>query len=278
MKEFKGVKISDISKINSQEKSDEFKKLVETIDLEKIENYDCSRLNIWDYAKGDDVRDGINIRFSNMVKGFPFVLNGVEYSNSEGAYIVGAYSENNEKCIEIQGKIISERNGYKCKATYRKSSEYKVFIRDDFYSFNIQYMLMVVWNKSLHNEDFSRLLKCIPIDAHIVENTSKQTGKTSTFWGAKNIELLRARKNVIDEVKNLKTFRFKKELTYNQMIESYKINNIGVFVGKNIMGKILKMCSFGLLYNQEPPIDYNLLSSKRLFVLGHPLEFQKNIY
>jgi hypothetical protein len=58
------------------------------------------------------------------------------------------------------------------------------------------------------------------------------------------------------------------------MLAAYKINDIGRFKGKNVMGKIIKICSLSLYYSQEPPIDYDLLSEKKLFLLGNHMKFK----
>ena len=44
-------------------------------------------------------------------------------------------------------------------------------------------------------------------------------------------------------------------------------------LGINCMGKILKMCQLALLDGTEPPIDYDLLRSKQIYLLGKLLTF-----
>jgi len=269
--EFNGIKISDITKLSATERSAEFYRLISTIDLHKDEDYDCTDLNIWSYRKGTDCRDGISLKFGNMCNGFPFSFGGVNFINSECAYIAGAYASNTPKSIWIQNMISEENNGQKCKRIYRLLPEFTKFIRDDFYEYNVQYMLLVIWKKATVNNSFGELLRNIPIDAHVVENTTLHKGLTSTFWGAKNKELMAARKIVENEIDNLGNYRFKYQQDEAKMIAANSINDIGQFVGKNVMGKIIKLCSLSLIYNAKPPIDMDLLRSKELYICGRPL-------
>jgi hypothetical protein len=135
-------------------------------------------------------------------------------------------------------------------------------------------MIYVVWQKCLKNKDFATLMKRIPVDCHTVENTTGINGSTSTFWGAKNKELMTVRKEAEDKVAKNRIFRFKKELVETQMLAANKMNDIGHFTGKNGMGKIIKICSLSLYYSQEPPIDYALLSDKKLYKLGNLMDFK----
>lgn len=51
------------------------------------------------------------------------------------------------------------------------------------------------------------------------------------------------------------------------------MNDIGVFVGENNLGKILMICRECLVQGTEPPIDYALLDSKNIHLLGKRLTF-----
>ena len=56
-----------------------------------------------------------------------------------------------------------------------------------------------------------------------------------------------------------------------------EIHYIGTFSnGHNLMGKILKMCQMALLDEAEPPINYDLLRSKNIYLFGELLTFGKN--
>lgn len=276
MSTFNNLEISNIKKLSDNERKSEFKKLVGSINLLKEESYDCSQLNVWSYRSSKDIRQNLNIKLGNMCNGFPFeIARGIMVFNSECAYIAGAYSNDNESSTAIQRAIIAERNGMKCKRICRNRKDIKMYIRDDFHEYNVPWMSYVLWVKSVKNKDFGNLLKRIPIDAHIIENTSKHKGKTATFWGAKNQELMKSRAMAEEKVVKNGFFKTKAALEHAQMLVSNSINNIGRFEGVNCMGKIIKLMSLSLIYGQEPPIDYALLESKKLFLLGKPIVFRQ---
>jgi len=273
MPEFSGFKISNIFSLNDVEINNEFNRLVDTINLTQEENYDCTKLNVWSYRKANDVRNGVSIRYGNMCNGFLFDIDGFPFFNSECAYVAGAYAREDPESIRIQRMISSEINGQKCKRVYRRLPEFTQHMRDDFYTYNIQWMLYVIWQKCQQNNSFADLLKKIPIDAHIVENTSLHHGETAIFWGAKNKDLMIAREEIEDEIARNQFFTYKYQRKEAQMLASNAVNNIGCFIGTNVIGKIIKVCSLSLLFGQEPPIDYNLLIEKGLTVCGNQINF-----
>ncbi len=274
MKRFNNVIIHDVLKLNSAKKYNEWRNLSETIYLNQDEDYDCGSLNVWSYRNAPDIREGINIKFGNMCGGFPFVLNGVPFNHSEGAYIAGAYSCNNADCIRIQNELSLDPHGYLCKKKYRRQPEFTKHIRKDWYTYNVQWMMYVIWQKCLYNNDFALLMKKIPVDAHIVENTSWLHGSTTTFWGAKNKDLRAAREAVQSIVHKYGNFKTNKAREYAKMLEANDVNKIGHFIGKNVMGKIIKICSLALYYESEPPIDNELLENKQLYLVGKRLNFK----
>jgi hypothetical protein len=275
---FNNIDIRDIRTIGDAERRSEFRKLAESIKLFQEESYDCTQINTWSYRSSKDIRQNINIRLGNMCNGFPFeIATGVTVFNSECAYIAGAYANGESKSEEIQKAILEERNGMKCKRIYRNRKDIVCHMRDDFYEYNVQWMSYVLWVKSVKNKDFGNLLKNIPADAHIVENTSKHKGRTATFWGAKNPELMKVRAIAEEKVKVNGGYKSKAALEHAQMLASNSINNIGRFEGVNCMGKIIKLMSLCLIYGQEPPIDFDLLESKKLFLLGRPIVFRQEI-
>lgn len=272
MKKFNSVIISDVIDDTSRER--EYNDLITSIDLYKEESYDCTTLNVWSYRSSFDIRDGINIKFGNMCNGFPFeIVLGIMVFNSECAYIAGAYASNDNDSISIQKSIIAERNGMKCKRLYRNKPEFTSKMRKDFYKFNVQWMIFVVYQKAIMNQDFGNLLKAIPREAHTVENTTLHKGSTATFWGARNHELMTARKAKAEELDQLQ-YRFKKDKTKAITIATNQINNVGTFIGKNVMGKIIKLISLSLIYNRQPLIDYKLLDEYGLYILGQPVQFK----
>lgn len=279
MPSFNGVKISNINEINDYERKSEFRKLVNSIDLNHIEAYDCTNLNVWSYRNNGDIRDGVNITFGNMVNRFPLKVGGVMFIHSEGAYIAGKYSKNDHDCIRIQNMISVYTNGLWCKKTFRgKNSKYTQFGRDDisdFYDFNVQWMMYVLWMKSIQNENFAGMLKSLPPDSHVVENTTYHHGDTAPFWGAKNQPLEDVRKLKRKEITKNGVIKTNAALDRARKLAVNAINDIGVFGGQNVMGKIIKLMSLSLIYGQEPPIDYDLLERKRLFMLGRPMVFRQ---
>ena len=157
-KNFNGVKIPDsFNQLNVNEQKEIYLSLVDSIELRKEEKYDCTEENVWSYRKAEDMRTGFSIKFGNMVKGFPFDLSGHVFLNSEAAYIAGAYANNDETSIKIQQEISKERNGWLCKKIYRNNQDYVVNMRSDFYAYNVEWMMYVVWEKC-KNSDFAELL------------------------------------------------------------------------------------------------------------------------
>ena len=273
-------KVTAPFKVSKDKKSSleisEFQNRLNKIDLLKDEDYDCSKLNVWSFRKKTDVRAGVNVNFGNMVNGFPFTVAGVKFTNSEMAYIAGAFAADDTRSVSIQGEVASCTNGLKGKRIFR-NSPYSEHAREDFYTYNVQWMMYLVWQKCIQCSEFSELLKQIPVDAIVVENSSFHKGETSTFWGAKNQELKIAGK-VAEATVQRESFRFKKDYIQSQMIARMDLSDVGHFVGKNVMGKIIKMCSLCLIYGQELNIDYELLRTKKLYWFGKPLDFDRNLY
>ena len=105
----------------------------------------------------------------------------------------------------------------------------------------------------------------------VVENSTGMTGATAQVWGCFNPEL--------EELRDAKVKRYaiehsiRKENDERLNIERNRWNNYGVWSGKNLMGKIIKMCSICLQQGIELPIDYELLKSKHIHLLGQELQF-----
>jgi len=275
--EFNGIKIRDVTIMSDNQRRIEFDKLISSICLLQDEDYDCTDLNVWSYRKGGDCRDGVSLKYGNMCNGFPFSLGGLNFANSECAYIAGAYASKDPDCIRIQKMISEENNGQKCKRIYRRLPEYTKFIRKDFYDYNVQYMMLVVWKKATLNKSFGYMLRNIPLDAHVVENTTLHNGSTALFWGAKNKELMAARDVIENEIENSDQYRFKYQREQSKMSAANSINDIGHFVGKNVMGKIMKLCSLSLIYNAVPPIDFDVLRRRELYFCGRQLFADDNV-
>ena len=138
--------------------------------------------------------------------------------------------------------------------------------------FLYKWMKYVVWNKVKGNEAFQKLLMSVPVNAMIVENSTLQTGPTSAIWGAKNKDLEEARSRAV----KLLTSSPNRKVTKEEIQKTYNsINHIGTFEGKNLMGKILKLCQLALVEGKELDIDYELLKSKNIYLLGELLTFEE---
>ncbi len=234
------------------------KEIFSDIVLDREEQYDATKLNCWAFCSGTDVKNGVELKLGNMLSGFPIVINNVCYPCSEILYLCGRFSNNTTEHQEIRDELIKIKNGYTAKKVVKNKN--KELIREDFDKFSTEWMLWVVWQKTQQNKEFQRILKSIPSNAVIIEDSSWQTSKTSTLWGCKNRELRKARANR------------KKELTKQGVTDSViktevrKIDGIGTFIGKNNMGKILMLCKRALENNTEPPIDYALLKSYHIYL------------
>ena len=243
---------------------------LEDITLDHWEEYDATQMQVMSFRHHYDIVNGAQFNVGNMCAGYPFTLSGITFQNSEAAYITGIYSHNNQEHIRLQKALIAINDGYKAKKEYRHT-RYDHVKREDWESFNIEWMKYVVWQKCKANSDFAKLLVSIPKTAMVVENSTGMTGATAQVWGCFNSEL--------EELRDAKVKRYaiehsiRKENDERLNIERNRWNNYGVWSGKNLMGKIIKMCSICLQQGIELPIDYELLQSKHIHLLGQELQF-----
>ncbi len=262
------------NKTNSKNLKDAFKDISE-IDFFKNETYDAAHSKTWSFRKSEDERDEQLNNLGNMCAGYPFVLDGEEFLNSEAAYICGMFSNNSMEHISIQRELQQESVGYNAKKVIRRAHEHEK--RPDWESFNVQWMLYVVWAKCRLNKDFARILKGIPKNTMIIENSTHQNSPTALFWGASNKELEDDRTIIESEVEILNPYAASKVVERKKIEERNKINDIGTWEGVNCMGKILTICKHCLEDGTQPPIDYDLLRSKQIYLLGKLLTFERNI-
>lgn len=167
-------------------------------------------------------------RLGNMKGGFPFDLLGKTFLNAESAYICGLTSD-----IDLQNELLECSNGFVSKMFVRKPKEH--LIRPDRNSYNVDWMLYVVWCKCVGNKDFKKLLLSVPNDKVIVEDATGIKGANADFWGCKLIN--------------------------------------GKFAGCNVMGKILMYCRYCLIKGIVPQIDYNLLNESYIVWFGKQVFF-----
>ena len=248
--------------------------------MDRQSTIDSTKELCYSFRKKGDLRNGKILNFSNMLKGYPFEFLGHNFHDSECAYISGCYTSNNEHCLRIQTELSTyDKGGYNAKAEYRKAdvekSMYTPHIRPDWNNFNFQWMLLVIWYKVNNNTDFRKMLMKIPLNAHIIEDTSYHNGDTSGIWGCKNKDLTKLRqfKRNSLRLRLLEKGVFKlKTLSYAEQIIDNRINNVGIWEGKNATGKALKLCQIALAKNELPPINFELLNNSNIYWFGEKIE------
>ena len=243
--------------------------------LGRVEHINASYFNCLSFAKASNMVNGINVRLSNMAGGYPFSFGGVTWHDSETLYLCGEFSDSSEKHLLVQEDMQRQTSGFAAKRFIKKRNSN--LIRQDFADFRIQWMLYVVWQKCKGNADFANLLLQLPHDAIIIEDTTKQQGDTREVWGCTNTELAIRRaelkKKVTRQAKTDNPKISKAALKRLVNMEICKVNSFGVFVGQNNLGKILMICRDCLSCGMEPQIDYALLESKDIHILGKRISF-----
>lgn len=246
--------------------------------LGRVERYDATQVHCISFSKASDIVDGINVRFTNMAKGYPFQFRGFTWHDSEMLYLCGEFSENSPLHQTIQEQMRNQTSGFASKLFVK--DKYKNFIRQDFADFRLHWMLFVVWMKCKGNAEFATLLSQIPQDAIIIEDTTKQRCETKEIWGCSNLELARRRADVkrmvVKQAKATIPNISKAALKRLVDKETRKVNRTGTFVGQNNLGKILMICRDSLVNETEPPIDYALLNQSNIYILGKQISFNNN--
>ena len=77
------------------------------IDFNRWETIDATKVEVRSFKSGTDIVEGEPFDIGNMCSGYPFLLNGVKFNNSEAAYIAGKFSNNTQEHIRIQ-KLLQE--------------------------------------------------------------------------------------------------------------------------------------------------------------------------
>ena len=163
--------------------------------LGRVEYIDSSHFNCClSFSKASDLVNGINVRLSNMAGGYPFSFEGVTWHDSETLYLCGEFSDSSDKHLSIQEEMHRQTSGFAAKRFVK--NKYKRFIRSDFSTFRIQWMLFVVWMKCKGNAAFANMLLQLPHDAIIIEDTTKQHSDTKEIWGCTNQALSAKRAEV----------------------------------------------------------------------------------
>ena len=241
-----------------------------SIVLDREEAYDASKLNCYAFRRGTDSVEGHYLAVGNMVSGFPFAVEGVTFQNSECAYIAGMFSNDTEHHLELQEALQVETNGFMAKKKIRRFNEDKK--RTDWEEFNVQWMLYCVWCKVVSNADFRDMLLAIPSNAVIIEDSTFQKGATASIWGTKN----QVHKVLTADYKKILKSEGVGKTAIKAACDEKRLGewrSQGVFVGKNLMGKILMLCRDAVLQSMTPDIDLELLRSKHIYLFGKLLTF-----
>lgn len=241
-----------------------------SIILDRVEAYDASTLNCYAFRRCTDSVEGHSLAVGNMVSGFPFDIEGVTFQNSECAYIAGMFSDYTDNHHELQEALQVESNGFIAKKKLRRFNEDKK--RADWEEFNVQWMLYCVWSKAVGNADFRDMLLAIPSNAVIIEDSTFQNGSTAAVWGTKNA----TQRRLVADYKTQLEARGNSKAAIKRACDEKRLGEWrtrGVFVGKNLMGKILMLCRDALLRNTTPDIDLDLLRSKQIYLFGKLLTF-----
>ena len=111
----------------------------------------------------------------------------------------------------------------------------------------------------------------IPLNAHIIEDTSYHKGHTSAIWGSKNKDLTKLRQakrsSLRTRLHEKGVFKLK-TLSHAEQIIDNRINNVGTWIGQNATGKALKLCQIAIAKNELPPIDFELLNNSNIYWSG----------
>ena len=236
-------------------------------DLRRDEQYDTSKHYCVAFRSKNDLWKDMPVPFGNMNGGFPYTMNDIEFPTSEHAYIFGVFSHNTPDHISLQKELLAEQSGYNAKRGIRNT--HKSQWRTDWSDFNLDWMLYCVWHKAKECEAFRNLLMSIPRGATIIEDVSFKPYEANgaDFWGARNPEKKAFGKlaKKYAEALNLKTQKATDEVE-DKLLWDYC--NVGVYEGKNVMGKILMIVKDCLHNETEPDINYDLLRSKNIHFLG----------
>lgn len=241
------------------------------IGLDRDEVYDATALDIWAFKHVDDIVEGIKLDLGNMVSCYPFEVNGVKWRSSEELYLCGEFSNDTAEHRMIQDELRAAKSPYAAKRFIK--GKYRRQVREDFGDFRTQWMLWVVWQKCKGNQDFQDKLLSLPDDVILVEETTTDTGGTGQVWGCSNRELVAVRKALAKEITESHRDLSKKELAMRINVATNAIRNVGQFVGKNNIGKILMYCRRCLKSGAETEIDIEFLRSKGIYILGQRLSF-----
>lgn len=229
--------------------------------------YDASKYVCVAFRSKPDYWKDIPVPLGNMNGGYDYEIGGVKVRTSEHAYILGVFSNNSERHLAIQRKVMAEPSGYQAKHNIRMKN--RLYSRLDWRSFKLDWMLYCVWEKIKQCKEFREILLTLPEGATIIEDNSFKN-KPDKYWGSYNPDrkpfanLARKYARSLD----LPTKTAKKRVS-NKLI--WDFCNYGVFEGTNEMGRILTYLKDCLHKGKEPDINYDLLNKMEIYLLGNKL-------
>lgn len=238
--------------------------------LGREETYEVSP-QVWTYGLLKTVVNGIHLNLCNTAEGFPFDFCGHSFTESIRLFMCGQWSNNTEEHLRIQNSIMQEQSSWACYMFV--TSLNRRYIRNDFPTFQLQWMLFVTWQKCKGNADFRHLLLCIPRDITLVRDNTEDHSRSATLWGCRNMERHIREKRLWKDFSCRGDDQDPKEWRQKLDREMEKLKNIGEWKGQNNMGKILMICRDCLIGGNEPPIDYDLLNRSNIYLLGERLTF-----
>lgn len=238
--------------------------------LGREETYEVSP-QVWTYDLLKTVVNGIHLNLCNTAEGFPFDFCGHSFTESIRLFMCGQWSNNTEEHLRIQNSIMQEQSSWACYRFVTALNSRN--IRNDFPTFQLQWMLFVTWQKCKGNADFRHLLLCIPRDITLIRDKTEDHSQSATLWGCRNMERHNREKRLWKDFSCRGDDQDPKEWRQKLNREREKLKNIGEWKGQNNMGKILMICRDCLIEGTEPSIYYDLLRQSDIYLFGKLLTF-----
>lgn len=226
-----------------------FKPSIPIIELNKWERYNYQ--DVITFRK----LDGEYGSFSNMSKQYGIELFGIQFVASEILYMIAGFKDE-----AIQKELLKENNPTKAKRIFRHGDYLRKHWRKDWDSFNIEWMKFCLVQKYVQNPEWVELLNTTK-GKIIIEDTTMQTGISSSFWGAKDL----LKRTILSSKRNsLKSKKLSKEQIEIELDKMYLNIGDGCFQGVNNMGKLLTM-----LRDNNGVLSYSLPDD--IYILGNKI-------
>ncbi|NDV96993.1 DUF1768 domain-containing protein [Dysgonomonas sp. 521] len=242
--------LSKIASYLNVDVSELFRQSAPTIELNKWEIYDYQ--DVVTFRKLDDEYGAL----SNMSRQFGIKLFDIQFIASEILYMIAGFKDKS-----IQEELLKENNPTKAKRIFRHGDYLRKHWRKDWNKFNLEWMKFCIVQKYKQNPQWVDLLNSTK-GKLILEDSTMQTGFTSSYWGAKDIlksKLIREERSYLKKNINLS-----KEEIEKQIEEIYPNLGNGYFQGVNTMGKLLT-----LLRDNNGKLDYKLPDD--IYILGNKI-------